>query len=167
MFNRYIYNMKPLNFVAGSCSYKVLLKQFRSVAIATLLSSSWLSYKHLKRGLLLEQHYRNEGSAVPHSSPGANFGFCYLPASSTRLATESRNFRHHVWMHYTHTHTHRNETANIDVCILHAAAPHLPNLDDLDDKQAEEMLADMMFNDNDLSEYASISQDGNVSYSCV
>ena len=109
------------------------LKQFHnlSVAIATLLSSSWLSYKHLKRGLLLEQHYRNEGCAVPHSSPGANFGFCYLPASSTRLATESRNFRHHVWMHYTHTHTHRNETANIDVCILHAAVPYLPNLDDL------------------------------------
>ena len=53
----------------------------------------------------------------------------------------------------------------MDVCILLAAAPYLPNLDDLDDKQAEEMLADMMFNDNDLSEYASISQleDGPVS----
>ena len=38
------------------------------------------------------------------------------------------------------------------------AGLYLPNLHELDDEQAEEILADMMFNDNDLSEYASISQ---------
>jgi len=50
------------------------------------------------------------------------------------------------------------------ISFLHAAGLHLPNLRGLDAEQAEELLADILFNDNDLSEYASISQNVSIMF---
>jgi len=50
------------------------------------------------------------------------------------------------------------------ISFLHAAGLHLPKLRGLDAEQAEELLADILFNDNDLSEYASISQSVSIMF---